>query len=242
MLIKDVVQGYKGRVQFVSEDWGDSKLAERFDIKKYPVVFVEDALLARPDDFGGWGKDEGKYAPWRLQASHDKFKRDLTRLIDLALRNGTLAPASNRVQPVASGELTQMPSFAMKDIKGQVIEPARLAGKVVIVEFWATWCVPCRATIGYLGEVKRRYGEKVEVITIALESDEKTVRQMSEPIIESARVAVGSNESVAPFGTITSVPTMFVFDKQGQVASVFYGAPLDLHQKVGRVLDSLVKQ
>jgi thiol-disulfide isomerase/thioredoxin len=241
LLIKDVIQAYKGRVRYVSEDWGESRLAERFEIKRYPVVFVNDALLAKPEDFGGWGRNEGKYAPWRSTASHEKFKKDLTRLIDLALRGESPAPSELNSLPDANNEITSLPGFSMKDLKGQMIESARLAGKVVVVEFWATWCAPCRSTLGWLGEVKRRYGDKVEVVTIALESDEGMVRKMTEALPQSARVAIGTDETVAPFGVITSVPTMFVFDRRGKVASVFYGAPPTLHQKAGRLLDSLVK-
>lgn len=50
----------------------------------------------------------------------------------------------------------------------------------------------------------------------------------------------GTNELGAPFGTITSVPTMYVFNQQGKAAETFYGAPKDLHERAGRVLDSLL--
>ena len=236
-----MVQSYGGRARFVSENWGDSKLAERFGIEKYPVVFVEDALVARPEDFGGWGRNEGRYAPWRDPANHAKFKRDLARMIDLALRDGNVAAVGNKTQPAAGIEITELPSFAFEDLKGDKVESASLAGKVVVVEFWATWCVPCRSTLDWLAQVKRRYGDKVEVVAIALESEEAKVRQMTESLEASARVAVGSEKTAARFGTITSVPTMFVFDRQGKVASVFYGAPPSLHQKAGRLLDSLLK-
>lgn len=236
-----MVESYGGQAIFVSENWGDSKLAARFGIEKYPVVFVEDALVARPEDFGGWGRNEGRYAPWRDPANHAKFKRDLARMIDLALKDGDVAASAGKAQPEASIEIAELPSFAFDDIKGSKVESASVAGKVVIVEFWATWCAPCRPTLKWLEQIKNRYGDKVEIVAIALESEEAKVLEMTASLKEKARVAMGSDEIAARFGTITSVPTMFVFNRQGKVASVFYGAPPMLHQKAARLIDSLVK-
>jgi hypothetical protein len=61
------------------------------------------------------------------------------------------------------------------------------------------------------------------------------------PLALPVHVVMGDERMVAPFGDFSSVPTLFVFDRQGKTASVFYGAPRDLHQKVGRLIDSLVK-
>ena len=90
MLAKEVVQKYGDQVQFVSEDWGDSRLADRFGIKRYPVVFVNDVLVARPDDFGWFGA-KGRYTPWLEASNHEKFKKDLAHIIDLELRGDTQA-------------------------------------------------------------------------------------------------------------------------------------------------------
>ena len=68
MLIKDVVQNYKGRVEFVNETYGNSALAARYGIKKYPVVFVDDVLVAKPEDFGWFGAEgKGKFS-WQVHA------------------------------------------------------------------------------------------------------------------------------------------------------------------------------
>ena len=239
MLAKDVVAAYEGRARFVNEDFGNSRLAKRYGIKRYPVIFVDDALLARPEDFGGWGKATGKYHPWREQASHTRFKQDLKRMIDLALR-GRAPIAKRTTEGVA--EIAAMPALTATDLNGKAVEPAALAGRVTIVEFWATWCGPCRSTLGWLGELKQRYGEQVEVLTVAVESEEAEVQQQLAALKHPLRVVMGTEALAASFGGISSVPTMFVFDRQGKTAQVFYGAPTDLHQKAETLLRSLLKQ
>jgi thiol-disulfide isomerase/thioredoxin len=240
LLIKDVVQGYNGQVKFASENWGESKLAEQFGVKRYPVVFVENVLVAKPDDFGGWGKPTGRYAPWREVSSHERFKKDLRQVIDLALRNRIDLAGKYRVEP-DNTELASLPAFTLQNLKGDRVESASLAGQVVLVEFWATWCVPCRSTLGWLGEVERRYGDKVTVIAMALDSEEAEVRKLVESLNLPVHTTMGKEEVVASFGTVTSVPTMFVFDRQGKTASVFYGAPKDLHKRVGSLIETLVR-
>jgi thiol-disulfide isomerase/thioredoxin len=241
LLIKDVVESYKGRVRFVSENWGDSKLAERYGVKRYPVVFVNEAMVARPEDFGGWGATTGKYHPWKSPANQAKFKKDLARMIDLTLRGRAPAPNKVQAETEAAGEIAALPPLDLRDIEGRRIESANLAGRVVIVEFWATWCPPCRSTLGWLGEVKQRYGDRVEVVTVAIESEEPEVRKQAQSLKQAPHVVMGTEALAASFGAISSVPTMFVFDRQGKTATVFYGAPEDLRQKAERLLNSLVK-
>ena len=87
MLAQEVAAKYPGRVTFVSENFGDSKLADRFGVKGYPAIFLDEVLIAAPRDFGYFGEKEGtgRYAPWRNAENQAKFKNDLVRMIDLIL-------------------------------------------------------------------------------------------------------------------------------------------------------------
>jgi thiol-disulfide isomerase/thioredoxin len=239
LLIKEVVQNYGGRVEFKSENWGDSPLADRYGVKKYPVVFVDDILLAQPNDFGWYGA-KGKYTPWRDKANHEKFKRDLTRMIELVLTGQKEAASASGQTKVDDVEIAQLPGFAAKDLEGRMVDARSLEGRVVVVEFWATWCPPCRSTLAWLGELKKRYGERLSVMAIAVESEEKDVRELTKEL--PVNIVMGTESLVNPFGTLGSVPRMFVFDQKGKTAGVFYGAPADLHDRVGRLIDSLLQQ
>ncbi len=224
----------------MSENWGDSKLAERFGVKRYPVVFVNDILIAKPDDFG-WSGSKGRYKPWREPANQERFKQDLARMIDLVLSDQMELAKSYEVHLDAAGEVKGLPKFSASNLQAEPIESEKLAGKVVVVEFWATWCPPCRTTLGWLGEMKRRYKDRLEIIAIAVESKADEVRQLMTSLNLPVQTVMASDELLKQFGDPNSLPTLYVFDQEGKVASAFYGAPKDLHQKVNKVFASLLK-
>ena len=93
MLIKDVASQVGDRVKVVTEEYGNSPAAERWGVRRYPVVFVDDVLVARPKDFGFAGEDDkskGLYVPWRDPASQKRFKADLRRMVELRLKGETV--------------------------------------------------------------------------------------------------------------------------------------------------------
>ena len=237
--MKEVAARYPGKVRFVSEDWGNSELAARYGVKRYPVVFVDEVLVAKPDDFG-WGGAKGRYKPWRDPANHEKFRKDLVRMIELARRDRK--ELADRFEVKADAvEIAALPNFTAQDLDGQAITQGSLAGQVVVVEFWATWCPPCRSTLDWMAEIKRRYGSRLTVLAFSVESEEAEVRKFAQPLNPSIKFALSSEALVTSFGDITSVPTMFIFDQQGKAAAVFYGAPADLHKKAERVFEALLK-
>ena len=236
------MQSYGDRVDFVSENWGESKLAERYGVKRYPAVFVDDILIASPNDFGGWSDAKGgKYVPWREKKNHDKFQSELSRMIDQLLKGDRDQAAAGRSTTAEEDDITKLPSVNVKDLEGRPIDSTVLAGKTVVIEFWATWCPPCRSTLSWLGEIKRRSPDKVIVVAVAVESEEAQVREFSKALGVPLNFVMASPELVAPFGTLGSVPRMFVFDGQGKTVGIFYGATPDLHDKVGKLIESLVK-
>jgi thiol-disulfide isomerase/thioredoxin len=240
LLIRDVVKQYEGKARFVSENWGDSRLAEQFGVKRYPVVFVNDIMIARPDDFG-WSGSKGRYKPWRDPANQERFKKDLARMIDLVLSDQMELAKNYQVQPDSENEVTSLPKFNATTIQAGKVESAKLAGKIVVVEFWATWCPPCRTTLNWLGELKRRYKDRLEIIAIAVESKEDEVRKLMAQMNLPVQTVMASDELLKQFGDPNSLPTLYVFDREGKVASAFYGAPKDLHQKVDKVFASILK-
>jgi thiol-disulfide isomerase/thioredoxin len=203
-------------------------------VTRYPAIFVDDVLVATPNDFGFYGRGEkeegGRYAPLKSAATHQRFRADLTRMINLVLAGRTDA-ARAQAAPAKSGEIAAFPAVTLQTLDGKRVTRADLSGKVVLVEFWATWCPPCRGTLGWLGEVKKRYGDRIVVLAVAVESQEPDVRKLTKSLDLPLVWAMGSPEVARSFGDISAVPTLFLFDRSGRTAGAFYGAPPELHQQ-----------
>jgi len=222
----------------VVENYGDSELAKRFGVKRYPAIFVDDVLVATPKDFGwfgkGEGKDEGRYAPLKSAASHERFRADLARMLQLVLAGDT-ASARAAASPVEAPVPT-LPAFAVTDLDGRPVTAGDLAGKAVLVEFWATWCPPCRGTLAWLGELQRKHAGRLVVVAAAIESDEADVRRIRDELGLDLRVAMGTPEMARAFGDLSALPTLFVFDRDGKTRGSFFGAPPGLHDEVEQAL------
>lgn len=231
---------FGGRVTFVSENFGGSKLAEKYGVKGYPAVFVDDVLVAAPREFGYFGEVQGagRYAPWRNADSQARFKADLTRMVELVLAGRKDLASGAAAGP---GPIAALPKLRLTDLSGNSISTADLNGRVVLVEFWATWCPPCRSTLGWLGELKKQHGDRIAVVAIAVESPEDKIREAVASHSGDIRWTVANAAVAGAFGDITSVPTMFVFDREGRTARVIYGAPPDLHDQAGALIDRLLK-
>jgi thiol-disulfide isomerase/thioredoxin len=244
LLVQEVAAKYPGQVTFVSENFGASKLADRYGVKGYPAVFVDDVLVAVPRDFGYFGEVEGtgRYAPWRNADNQAKFKADLVRMIELILAGKKdVVSQEHATTSGASHEITKLPQFKLADLSGNPLTAEQLAGRVVLVEFWATWCPPCRSTLQWLSDSKQRYGDKLAVVAIAVESPEEQIRSTVKSLSPQLRWAIADAPTAAAFGDITSVPTMFLFDQSGNTVRVLYGAPPDLHEQAESTLGGLLK-
>lgn len=235
---------FDGTVRFVEENYGDSKLAKSLGVTRYPAIFVDDILVATPSDFGFYGKGEaeggGRYAPLKSAASHDRFRADLTRMIGLVLE-GRKDRARAQAAPAPQAGIQELPALAITDLDGRALSRADLAGRPVLVEFWATWCPPCRSTLGWLGELKRRHGDRLAVVAVAIQSEEPEVRKIAAGLKLPIVWTLGTPELGRAFGDVSAVPTLFLFGADGRTAAAYYGAPPTLHAEAETVLASLLR-
>jgi thiol-disulfide isomerase/thioredoxin len=232
LLAQSVVAEFGGKARFVSENYGDSKLAKRFGVAHYPAIFVDDVLVATPADFGFYGKgrpqEGGRYAPLKSAEAHERFRADLSKMIELLLA-GRRDDARAVAAPATLTGVSALPDVTITDLEGRRLSRADLDGRVVLVELWATWCPPCRGTLRWVGDLKKRWGDRLAVVAIAVESEEPKVRRLAGELNLPLTWVLGTPDLVRAFGDVSAVPTLLLFDRTGRSAAAFYGAPPTLH-------------
>ncbi|MFA5554062.1 MAG: TlpA disulfide reductase family protein [Phycisphaerae bacterium] len=115
------------------------------------------------------------------------------------------------------------PELVIKDLDGKIIRLSELKGKKVIVDFWATWCPPCRKGIPHFIALANQYG-KNELLIIGISSEnEQTVRNFANQHGINYPLAATSADLPSPFGDVTALPTTFFIDSNGIIRNVVVG-------------------
>jgi cytochrome c biogenesis protein CcmG/thiol:disulfide interchange protein DsbE len=117
----------------------------------------------------------------------------------------------------------QAPDFTLKDLEGNEVKLSDFRGKVVVLDFWATWCPPCRKGIPDFVEMQEKYGEDGFVI-IGINLDQGEAKEVVSMVADFAKnykinypVVIHNQEIVYAYGGIRSIPTTFILDKEGKV-------------------------
>ncbi|MEG8946441.1 peroxiredoxin family protein [Rosettibacter firmus] len=127
--------------------------------------------------------------------------------------------------PAAQRNSVLAPDFALPTTDGKVLRLSDYRGKVVIIDFWATWCPPCRKGIPDLIDIKKKYGSKgVEIIGVSVDTDTKpeVIPFIKEKGINYP-VVYGNQNVYMQYGGIRAIPTTFVIDKEGKIVASYEG-------------------
>ena len=125
----------------------------------------------------------------------------------------------------SEGQRKPAPNFSLKDADGNAVNLADYRGKVVLVNFWATWCGPCEAEIPWFVEFEKKYKDQgFAVLGVSMDDDGwKSVRPYIASHKINYRIVIGSEVVSQQFGEIDSLPTSFVLDREGRIASNHVG-------------------
>ncbi|MFA6233479.1 MAG: TlpA disulfide reductase family protein [Bacteroidota bacterium] len=120
----------------------------------------------------------------------------------------------------------QAPTFSLKDKDGNTVTLASLKGKIVVLNFWATWCPPCRAEIPAFKSTYEKYKSKgVEIVGVSLDNKGwEVVKPFLEKYKIQYPVVLGGSEIAKDYGNINSIPTTFIIDRKGKVVDSHIGA------------------
>jgi cytochrome c biogenesis protein CcmG/thiol:disulfide interchange protein DsbE len=117
------------------------------------------------------------------------------------------------------------PDFALKSIEGKTVKLSDYKGKVVIIDFWATWCPPCRKGIPDLISIQKDFKDDLVIIGISLDG-EKTIKDVPGFVKSygiNYPIVYGDEKVVAAYGGIEGIPTAFIVDKEGYVVDQHVG-------------------
>lgn len=147
------------------------------------------------------------------------------------------AIANNPQSASPSDQVSQRapaPSWELKDTEGKLVKSADFKGRVVILDFWATWCGPCRMEIPGFVELQKQYGERgLTVIGVSLDEEGPSVVK---PFVKkfgiNYPVVMGDRKMDQAFGGIEGLPTTFIIDREGKIVKRHIGyAPKEEFEK-----------
>lgn len=146
----------------------------------------------------------------------------------LVANRATRVPVTRAINAKQENQPTASPDFTLKDLEDHDVSLGQFKGKVVLVNFWATWCGPCRIEIPWLMEFQQKYGARgFTVLGVAMDEEGKSAVA---PFVMSARFKLGGtpqsmnypivlgNEATADqFGGLVGFPTSVLISKDGRV-------------------------
>jgi peroxiredoxin len=125
----------------------------------------------------------------------------------------------------SSSQLKAAPDFTLKDANGSSVKLSDYRGKVVLLNFWATWCVPCKIEIPWFMEFEQQYKNKgFAVLGVAMDDDDwAAVKPYMAAKKMNYRVVMGSDSVATEYGGIEALPTTFVINQDGRIVASHIG-------------------
>lgn len=132
-------------------------------------------------------------------------------------RSGQLRPAS--------AELAVAPDFSLPELTGGPLKLSTYRGKVVLLDFWATWCDPCREEIPHLVELQNKYRDQgLQIIGVSMDDGPEPVHDFYQQFKMNYPVVMGNAKTGQLYGGVFGLPIAFVIDREGRIYAKHVGA------------------
>lgn len=197
-----------------------------------------------------------KRSGWQTARSSHLGRQVASLVTCIILVAAASAPVTGQERPRSALQLRGKPApdFDLAVLDGKLFDerdnsmaPKRVRlreerGKVLVLNFFATWCTPCRAEHPTLLDLRRRYRGRVEVYTILVEDSPKNARRYIAEGFTGLPILVGTETDIAErYGVGKGVPVTFVIDRSGLIRHVIVGGLVSTTWKYAMPIDSLVR-
>ena len=150
-----------------------------------------------------------------------------------------LCGGAGHAQPTKSLLNRKAPEFARRDLNGRTVNLAGMHGKVVLLNFWATWCAPCEAEIPVFSGWQREYAPRgLQVVGISLDDSDAPVRKLVARLHPDYPIVMGDAKLGERYGGVLGLPQTYLIDRNGVVRAQFQGTA-DLKAMESRIKELL---
>ena len=130
-------------------------------------------------------------------------------------------------QELSSGAKIHLPApdFTLPQLNGQPLQLSSYRGKVVLLDFWATWCVPCREEIPHFVELQQKYGAQgLQIIGVSMDDSADPVGPFYQQFHMNYPVVMGNAQTGELYGGVLGLPIAFLIDRNGHIQAKHIGA------------------
>lgn len=151
--------------------------------------------------------------------------------------------SNTQVQNTRDASSTKVPRFAIYDLNGKEISSEAFQGKVVVIDFWATWCKPCITEIPEYNKLYEKFKDKnFAFLGIAMDSgDAEDVKNFAKIHNIKYPIYLGTARASMSFGTITALPTTFVLDQNFNIQKKYVGATPGKIKNIETLVEKILK-
>ena len=130
-----------------------------------------------------------------------------------------------RSASASTNQRREAPDFTLPSIDSGQLRLSSYRGKVVLLDFWATWCVPCREETPHFVELQKKYGDRgLQIIGVSMDDSPDPVRSFYEQFHINYPVVVGTAETGSAYGGVLGLPIAYLIDRDGRIYSKHMGA------------------